>query len=59
MQQRAERGVSELDRVALLVADRTEGHVGVVQLTEDLAGGLGHLGLHGQQGLFLRSVCAV
>ncbi len=37
----------------LLVLDRAELQVGVVQLAEDLAGGLGHLGLHRQQLLLL------
>ena len=53
VQQRGEAGVGQLDPLALLVRDRAEFQIGVVQLAERLRRGLGHFGLHGQQLLFL------
>ena len=52
IEQHAERGMAQLDRLALLILDRAELDVRVVQLAEDVFGRLGHLGLHGQQLLF-------
>ena len=45
--------MAQFDRLTLLVADLAEREVRVVQLAEDVRCGLGHLGLHRQQLLFL------
>ena len=49
LQQRTERRMAELNLLAALGLDLAEFQIGIVQLAEDLPGGAGHLGLHGQQ----------
>ena len=45
----ARGGMAQLDPLPLRVLHDAEFQVGVIELLEDLSGGLGHLALHGQQ----------
>ncbi len=57
MQQLRERGIAELNPFAVLVGDKPELEVGIVQLTKGAGSGLCHLSLHRQQFLFVLAQC--